>query len=80
MEWPAAKFNAWRAYYKISPFGDVRADIQAGIIASTMANIHRGRGVKAFSAADFMVEVNKPKETPDDVIQKRIEKFMMRYK
>lgn len=44
----------WLAYAEIEPFGDFRADVRAGIVASTIANVHRGKGQRAFGAADFM--------------------------
>ena len=77
---PALHFNVFRAYYGLAPFGDVRGDAQAGIVASTIANVNRGRGVKPFSPSDFMIDLNKKNSTPDEVIKKRIEKFMMRYR
>lgn len=39
----------------------IRADHQAGVVASTIANVHRGRGAKAFTAQDFMPQTSKPK-------------------
>lgn len=42
------------AYEQIEPFGDRRGDIQAGIVAATMANIHRAKNTEAFSPSDFI--------------------------
>ena len=44
----------WQIYEAIEPFGEQRADLRAGIIASTIANVNRGKGQKAFTATDFM--------------------------
>ncbi len=53
------EFAEWRAYYELEPWGEERADLRAGIVASTIANVNRGKG-KAFSPGDFMPEFDKP--------------------
>jgi hypothetical protein len=44
------------AYAKIEPFGEERADLRAGIVASTIANVNRDpkRRVKPFTPDEFM--------------------------
>lgn len=54
----------WRAYYHLEPFGEERADLRSGIVASTIANVNRGKDVKPFSPADFMLF--KPKKEEED--------------
>lgn len=49
-------------FFKIDPFGEGRADLRMGIIASTIANVNRGKQ-KPFKPADFMPFVEKAKET-----------------
>lgn len=45
----------WQVYYGIEPFGEERADLRAGIIASTIANCQgRKKGKPAFKPVDFM--------------------------
>ncbi len=39
---------------RIDPWDQGRADLRAGIIASTIANVNRGKRSKSFSAKDFM--------------------------
>ncbi len=39
---------------RIDPWDQGRADLRAGIIASVIANVNRGKRTKAFSAKDFM--------------------------
>ncbi|MCX7899906.1 MAG: hypothetical protein N2444_07485, partial [Methylocystis sp.] len=34
--------------------GGERLDLAAGIVAATIANVHRGKNVEAFKPADFM--------------------------
>ena len=47
------ELTEWAAYYQIDPWGTHRADIQAGVIASTVANVHAKRG-HTFTPADFL--------------------------
>jgi hypothetical protein len=44
----------WMAYFELEPWGEERADLRAGIVASTLANIHRSDKTRAFSPLDFM--------------------------
>lgn len=43
----------WQAFYRINPFGLERQDLHAGIVASTVANVNRGKR-KAFKVSEFM--------------------------
>lgn len=53
------EFAEWFALDKlVEPFGDERADLRAGIIASTVAN---SVGNKT-TAADFVLEFGEPEE------------------
>ena len=35
------ELSEWQAYYTLDPFGEERADLRAGIIASVIANVNR---------------------------------------
>lgn len=50
----AAELEEWRAFDRISPIGDERADLQAGIIASTVFNCTPGRKGKGKGPREFM--------------------------
>lgn len=52
----------WIAYYSIEPFGEHAAYWRAGQIASTIANVNRPKGKRAFTVEDFMP--HEPKTTP----------------
>ena len=78
LEMPAVEVSAWRAFYRISPFGDYRSDVGVGVIASTIANVNRRKGASPYSPDDFMPFNQKPVVT-EDVIEQRINKFMKRY-
>ena len=56
------EFAEEMAYYEIDPWGEDRADLRAGIIASTIANVNRESKRKAFVPRDFMPDFDsKPK-------------------
>ena len=74
----AAEYRAWQEYWSESPFGDERADVRAGIVASTIANVHRGRNQPPFKPQDFM-PYSKQNYMADEVIEEKITKFMRRY-
>ena len=57
----------WMQFYGESPFGDERNDLQAGIIAATIANVNSGKG-KAFQPIDFMpYSAENKHQTQDDM-------------
>jgi hypothetical protein len=55
----ARQLNEWLAYDSIDPIGSWRADLRAGIIASTVANAHIAKG-KRTKPQDFMPKFQKP--------------------
>ena len=48
------ELSEWAAFYSIEPFGYFRSDMQAGIIASTVANCNRTKNSRSFKPMDFM--------------------------
>ncbi len=52
----SAEFAEWMAYYAIEPFGEERADLRMGILASLIANVNRDskKQREPFAPADFM--------------------------
>ena len=50
------ELTEWAAYAQLEPFGDERADLRAGIVASTVANFLRDakKRRKPYRAGDFM--------------------------
>ena len=57
------ELTEWAAYYQLDPFGSYRADLQAGVVASTMANIHAKKG-HTFGPADFIPRFGDPEKSP----------------
>ena len=54
-------------FYNREPFGGDTQYLGHAITASTIANVNRGKGKKAFTADDFMPEFkeNKPQSTEE---------------
>ena len=61
------ELSEWMAYYELNPFGSVRDDLQAGIVASTVANVNRGKNDKSFTPSDFMPYMEKPQQSEGDM-------------
>lgn len=53
---PQREYYDWVALWSLEPWGDVRGDMNAALLASLTANINRDRRkkAKAFTPADFM--------------------------
>jgi hypothetical protein len=74
---PADLWDAWMAYYSIAPWGEERGDLQAGIVASTVANcMGRGKGQPAFNPEDFMPKFSKSEAEPMSEERKAISDMM----
>ena len=52
----SSELSEWEAYYIIEPWGEQKADVRTGIIASTIANVNRGKNAKAFTYNDFILK------------------------
>lgn len=68
-------WREWQIYNQIEPFGEERADLRAGIIASTIANcLARQKGKPAFRVEDFMPKfappVKREQKTPEELLSK----------
>lgn len=50
----ATEYALWQTFARIEPLGHARGDLQAAIIAQTVANRHRGPREAAYKIADFM--------------------------
>ncbi len=57
------ELTEWIAYHGISPIDDARGDLQAGIVASVVANANRAPKTPAFQPADFMPYIDRPEPT-----------------
>lgn len=55
----------WQAFELFEPFGEYQTYYAAGIVASTIANIHTKPGTKKFIAEDFIPKRILKGMTPD---------------
>lgn len=66
---PTSEFYEWMILEKIEPFGEYGDYLRAGIIASTIANVNRGKDTKAFKPQDFMPKFEAEKQQgPQDFL------------
>jgi hypothetical protein len=56
----SAEFGEWVAFFSLEPFGDRMADLRAGVIASTFANVNRGKDTPPFKPLDLIPWVDIP--------------------
>lgn len=72
----SAELTEWMAFDRIEPFGDPRADLRAGIVASSVANFSMVQLPRSMSPADFMpflgTESGGPTLLPDPEAQSRL--------
>ena len=63
----SAELSEWQAYYELEPFGQVRGDLQAGMVAAMMGNLWRGRGKfgKPYGPGEFVLRFEDP--SPGDL-------------
>lgn len=75
----SAEIAEWMAYAQLEPFGEERADLRAGIIASTIANVHRDpkQRKKPYTAEEFMPKFERQEKSPQSVAEKIKAVFMM---
>ena len=78
----SAEFTDWVAYAQIEPFGQVRADLRAGLVASVIAEVYRDpkHRPEPFTPADFMPafdtepdpgpDLDRPPPDPDALFKK----------
>ena len=62
----ARELGEWIALSRLEPFGDARADLRAGIVASAVVNVHRSRDDEPLTPDDFMPDFYRQPEPEDD--------------
>lgn len=68
------ELTEWMAYYALEPFGEERGDMRAGIVASTLYNVHRGKNTRAATPEDFMPKYGREEaEDQDDEVREQAE-------
>lgn len=49
------EFGQWMEFYKAEPFGPMRDNLHAGIVASMLFNANRRKGARPMGASDFLL-------------------------
>lgn len=62
------ELTRWMIFGEIEPFGSDAAYLGHAITASTIANVNRGKGKKAYNAEDFMPKFRKKKQSTEDMV------------
>jgi hypothetical protein len=70
----SVQFAEWMAYSRLEPWGEERDDLRMAIIASTIANVNRGKNTQAFKPQDFMPSFEP--ETEEQAAERLIAKAM----
>jgi hypothetical protein len=60
----AAELSELRMFHDHEPLGELRADARAGMIAATLANVHRSKDSEPYHPIDFMLYSTKPAQEP----------------
>lgn len=56
----------WLAYFQLEPWGEDRADLRTGIVASTVANANRSpKQKRPYQPDDFMPHFDGEDEAPE---------------
>jgi hypothetical protein len=63
------ELTEWVAFASLEPFGVETDQLGHAITASTVANVNRSKGQKAYRVEDFMPKFEKRNQTPDEMIQ-----------
>ena len=63
-ELTSAEFAEFMADHRMGPWGETRGDIQAAVVASTIANVNRGPKTAAFELSDFIPKYGARDEAP----------------
>lgn len=62
----SAEFAEWVAYHNLEPFSANRTDYILAVIASILANVHRGKGAKVYKPEDFIPQYTNERREPSD--------------
>jgi len=64
------ELSEWMAFSQLEPFGAEAGYVGHAITASTVANVNRGKGQKAYEVQDFMPTMGKKEpQTQAEMIQ-----------
>ncbi len=77
------ELTEWMAYFEVEPWGEERADLRSGIVASVIANANRDpkKRKQPFAPADFMPYATRPATDPPpaETLAARTERIRQRF-
>lgn len=56
---PNGEYERWKVFYSLEPFGHIRDNIHAGMIASILVNQNLKKGATPYNYHDFMIETDE---------------------
>ena len=59
------EFEEWKVFKRLNPWGLERSDMNTGLLASTFANLWRGKDTPAYKISDFMLDFGKSQPVQD---------------
>ena len=71
------ELTEWQAFYQMEPFGEVRDDYRMAILASVVANCHRGKKGRKAKPMDFMPKFGEDKEQTPEEMQAKLKRALM---
>lgn len=65
----AREYGKWKAFFRIFPFNQERADLRAAMIAANNANSMRDRSQRPYKISDFLFDFIKEvkRQTPEQM-------------
>jgi len=75
----AEEFGLWQYEYRTRPWGEIRNDMMGGIIASTVANVNRGKDTEPFSAYDFIPKYGKKVQEEQPQVETQPAEFFKQF-
>lgn len=72
---PLTIFYEWMEFMSFHPFKEVRADIHAALVSSTIANSTRGKRTKAYKLKDFLLSFDKKERKTVDQMKSVLRAF-----
>jgi hypothetical protein len=65
----SAELSEWIAFANLEPFGTEIGFLGHAIVASTIANVNRGKNKKTYKPEDFMPQFESKRQTVDEMLQ-----------
>lgn len=66
----SAELTEWMAFERLTgPLGRRRQDIQAAVVAATVANSNRGKGQRKAKITDFLIPYGQERKSPEQMLE-----------